>query len=159
MDISNGPGIRISVFTQGCNIYCKGCFNHKLWDKTQGKEWTDKETSLLLELLNNEHIEGITWLGGEPSMWTEDIININKLIKAKYPTKNIWLYTGHKVTDLSKELLKTLDVVVDGPFIEELKDINLIFRGSSNQKIYEVLMVNKLDQKYILKDITDLFQK
>lgn len=134
-DISNGEGVRVSVFTQGCNIHCKGCFSKHLWDETKGKEWTDYETSILLDLLNNKYIRGLTWLGGEPSMWSSDIIKINKIIKDKYPNKTIWLYTGHNIKELSPELLSTVDVVVDGPFIEELKNINLKFRGSSNQHI------------------------
>lgn len=134
-DISNGDGVRVSVFTQGCNIHCKGCFSKHLWDATKGKEWTDSETKLLLDLLNDEYIRGLTWLGGEPSMWSSDIIKINKIIKNKYPNKTIWLYTGHNMNELPTELLNTVDVVVDGPFIEELRDINLQFRGSSNQRI------------------------
>ena len=138
MDISNGPGVRVSVFTQGCNIQCKDCFNSNLWDITKGKEWTNKETNLILELLDNKYVEGITWLGGEPSIWSEDIIKINNLIWNMYHDKTIWLYTGHLINELPKRLINSVDVIVDGPFIKELKDINLAFRGSNNQQIYKI---------------------
>lgn len=143
MDISNGSGIRVSVFTQGCNIHCKGCFNQSLWDITKGKNWTEKETELLFKLLNKDYIKGLTWLGGEPTIWYKDIITINNMVKNLFPNKDIWLYTGHLIENVPKELINSVDIIVANPFIEEFKDINLSFRGSSNQKIYKVYK-NKL---------------
>lgn len=140
MDISNGEGCRVSVFTQGCDVMCKGCFNYALWDKNLGKEWTEETEKLLFELLDKDFIKGISWLGGEPSMWAEDIIAINGRIKEKFPDKTIWLYSGRtleylKEHELSHKLINTVDVLVDGPFVEELKTTKVPFRGSTNQRI------------------------
>ena len=140
MDISNGEGCRVSVFTQGCDVQCKGCFNFALWDKTLGKEWTNETKELVFSLLEPDYIKGISWLGGEPSMWASEIVEINKEIKARFPNKTIWLYSGHtldwlKSKDDTKELLNTINVLVDGPFIEELKTTTIPFRGSKNQRI------------------------
>ena len=140
MDISNGEGCRVSVFTQGCDVQCKGCFNFTLWDKTLGKEWTNETKELVFSLLEPDYIKGISWLGGEPSMWADEIAEINKEIKSRFPNKTIWLYSGHTLEWLqSKEdlapLLNTIDVLVDGPFVEELKTTTIPFRGSKNQRI------------------------
>ena len=140
MDISNGEGCRVSVFTQGCNVQCKGCFNFMLWDKTKGKEWTEETKKLVFSLLEPEYILGISWLGGETSMWADEITELNKEIREKYPNKTIWLYSGHTMeslmmNDSTKKLLDTVDVLVDGPFIEELKTCEIPFRGSRNQRI------------------------
>lgn len=140
MDISNGEGCRVSVFTQGCNIGCKGCFNYKLWDKSKGKEWTEETEKLLFSLLEPDYILGISWLGGEPSIWSDEIMEINKKIKKMFPYKTIWLYSGHLLEELqvnpkTNELLETIDVLVDGPFIEERKTTSIPFRGSTNQRV------------------------
>jgi anaerobic ribonucleoside-triphosphate reductase activating protein len=134
MDISDGPGIRVSVFTQGCNVRCEGCFNKETWDISKGKPWTDGETNELVHLLDNPHVSGLTWLGGEPTIWAKEITEINKRIKSIYPDKTIWLYSGHLYEEIDKELLSTIDVLVDGPFKSELK-VSGQFRGSSNQRI------------------------
>jgi anaerobic ribonucleoside-triphosphate reductase activating protein len=140
MDISNGEGCRVSVFTQGCNVHCKGCFNYALWDKTKGKEWTEETEKLVFSLLEPDYILGISWLGGEPSMWADEVAEINKKIKEKFPNKTIWLYSGHVLEELQKKestnkMLQTVDVLVDGPFIEEQKSTKIPFRGSTNQRI------------------------
>ena len=140
MDISNGEGCRVSVFTQGCDVQCKGCFNFSLWDKTLGKEWTNETKELVFSLLEPDYIKGISWLGGEPSMWAIEIAEINKEIKSRFPNKTIWLYSGHTLEWLQSNedvapLLNTIDVLVDGPFIEELKTTTIPFRGSKNQRI------------------------
>ena len=140
MDISNGEGCRVSVFTQGCDVQCKGCFNFALWDKTLGKEWTNETKELVFSLLEPDYIKGISWLGGEPSMWADEIVEINKEIKSLFPNKTIWLYSGHTLEWLQSNedvapLLNTIDVLVDGPFIEELKTTKIPFRGSKNQRI------------------------
>lgn len=140
MDISNGEGCRVSVFTQGCDVQCKGCFNFALWDKTLGKEWTNETKELVFSLLEPDYIKGISWLGGEPSMWAIEIAEINKEIKSRFPNKTIWLYSGHTLEWLQSNgdvapLLNTIDVLVDGPFIEELKTTIIPFRGSKNQRI------------------------
>ena len=84
MDISNGEGCRVSIFTQGCNVQCKGCFNFQLWDKTKGKEWTEETKKLVFSLLEPDYILGISWLGGEPSMWADEITELNKEIREKF---------------------------------------------------------------------------
>ena len=142
LDISNGEGCGVSVFTQGCNIHCPHCFNKDLWDSNLGKDWTDKEFKLICSFLDNDYIDHLTWLGGEPTIWASAIADINRQIKDKYPDKKIWLYSGYTFEQLmskveTKDLLYTIDTLVDGPFINDLKDINLKFRGSSNQRIID----------------------
>lgn len=140
MDISNGPGIRVSLFTQGCDIHCKGCFNYKLWNFKNGKEFTDKTINKIIELCNSEHIKGLSILGGEPLSMV-NLKDLEKLIitfKTTYPTKDIWLWTGYiyeNLNDTQKHLVSLVDVLVDGPFIKELADPTLQFRGSKNQRI------------------------
>lgn len=142
LDISNGEGCGVSVFTQGCNIHCPHCFNKELWDNNGGKEWTSKEFNLICSYLDCDYIDHLTWLGGEPTLWAAAIADINRRIKDKYSDKKIWLYSGHTLEQLmsnldTRDLLYTIDVLVDGPFIDRLKDTNLKFRGSSNQRIID----------------------
>lgn len=153
MDISNGPGIRVSIFFQGCTIRCPGCFNSELWDFKGGKQFIwSREGAQLLELLKPDHISGLTILGGEPLDQDPIILEIfiNK-IKRHFPNKSIWIYTGHTWEDLNHKQLKAIskaDVLVDGPFKEEYKDISLQWRGSSNQRIIDVqksLANNKIE--------------
>lgn len=142
MDISNGPGCRVSIFFQGCNLHCKGCFNSELWDFNGGKEFTEETKELLFKLLDKPYIAGLSILGGEPL--NQDIYELTNLVvevKEKYPDKTIWLYTGYdyklELSSYSK-IFYYVDTVVDGRFNEDLKDSSLAFRGSSNQKIYDV---------------------
>ena len=142
LDISNGEGCGVTVFTQGCNIHCPHCFNQELWDVKGGKDWTDKEFKLICKLLDNPYINHLTWLGGEPTMWASAIADINRQIKDKFPNKKIWLYSGHTLEErlnnlTTRDLLYTVDVLVDGPFINDKKNIDLKFRGSSNQRIID----------------------
>ena len=141
-DVNNGPGCRISLFVSGCNIRCKGCFNNKLWSFKNGKEFTVDTLNTILDLMNHDYISGFSLLGGEPLDQDLTIIkNILKTIKETYPQKTIWLYTGHIYEDLNdnqKDVLQYVDVLVDGPFINDLKDASLAFRGSSNQRIINV---------------------
>lgn len=156
MDVSNGEGCRVSVFTQGCDVHCQGCFNFALWDKKLGKEWTNETKNLLFKLLEPEYILGLSWLGGEPSLWAEEITILNKEIKEKFPNKTIWLYSGHTLEELQKSqviksLLDTVDVLVDGPFVEEEKTTTIPFRGSRNQRILEHIngeFVEVSDERY-----------
>lgn len=143
LDISNGDGCGVTIFTQGCNIRCKGCFNTELWDKSGGKEWTNETFNLVNSLLENPYIDHLTWLGGEPTMWTSTITDLNRKFKSNHPNIKIWLYSGYTYEELqtkpnTKELLNTVDILVDGRFVEELKDIELKFRGSKNQRIIDV---------------------
>lgn len=142
MDISNGPHLRVSLFVQGCSLHCKSCFNQETWDFNGGKEFTQKEFDLLMNLCSNPHIRGLSLLGGEPLHPNNiDIVTqIAKKFKELYPQKDLWIWTGYTFEDYvkDKEITKYADVIVDGRFIEELKNFNLKFRGSSNQRIINV---------------------
>ena len=142
MDISNGPGVRVSIFMQGCAFNCEKCFNPETHDFNGGKEFTDETIARVLELCENENIEGLSILGGEP-MHQKNIEGTTKLAKAfkeKFPNKNLWSWTGFLFDrDLKgKEVLKYLDVLVDGQFVEELKNPKLKWCGSENQRVINV---------------------
>ncbi len=142
MDISNGPGVRVSIFMQGCIFNCKNCFNPETHDFNGGKEFSDETINRVIELGNNENIEGLSILGGEP-MHPINIDGTTKLAKAfkeKYPTKNIWAWTGFKFDrDLKdKEVLKYIDVLVDGQYVDELRNPKLKWKGSENQRVIDV---------------------
>ena len=142
MDISNGPGVRVSVFMQGCAFHCKNCFNPETWDFDGGKEFTDYTIEEVINLCNQGHIKGLSILGGEP-MHPNNIEGTTKLAKAfkeKYPEKNIWVWSGFLFDkDLKdKEVLNYIDVLVDGTYKDELHDPTLKWRGSSNQRVIDV---------------------
>ena len=140
MDISNGEGVRISLFVQGCSFHCKNCFNEETWSWDGGKEFTQKEFNLLMNLCDNPHIKGLSVLGGEPLHPNNiDVVTqIAKKFKELYHKKDLWIWTGYTFEDYvkDKEITKYADVIVDGRFVDELKDLNLKFRGSSNQRIW-----------------------
>lgn len=151
IDVANGEGVRVSVFVSGCNHHCKGCFNECAWDFNYGNKFTEKEENQVMDYMNHDYIEGLTLLGGEPlePKNQEGLLPLVKKVKEKYPNKNIWCYTGFdfekdvmgtmaKNSETTRELLKYIDVVVDGKFEEEKKDLKLQFRGSSNQRILNV---------------------
>ena len=142
MDISNGPGVRVSVFMQGCAFHCKNCFNPETWDFEGGKEFTDETIDEILELCNQSHIKGLSILGGEP-MHPKNIEATTKLAKAfkeKYPNKNLWVWSGFKFDEdlKDKEVLNYVDVLVDGRYEDDLHDFTLKWRGSSNQRVIDV---------------------
>ena len=142
MDISNGPGVRVSVFMQGCTFHCKNCFNPETWDFKGGKEFTDDTIDGILELCDKDYIKGLSILGGEP-MHPTNIDGTTKLAKAfkeKYSNKNIWVWSGFNFEkDLKdKEVLKYIDVLVDGQYVDELHDPTLKWRGSSNQRVIDI---------------------
>ena len=141
MDISNGPGVRVSIFMQGCHFHCKNCFNPETWDFEGGKEFTDETVEKVLDLCNNDAVKGLSILGGEP-MHPNNIEGTTKLAKAfkdKYPEKNLWVWSGFKFEELKdKEPLKYIDVLVDGNYKDELHDPTLKWRGSSNQRVIDV---------------------
>lgn len=151
VDVANGEGVRVSVFVSGCNHHCKGCFNECAWDFNYGNKFTDENIDEVINYLDHDHIEGLTLLGGEPLEYVnqEGLLPLVKKVKEKFPNKNIWCYTGFdfekdvvekmsKDNDTTKELLQYLDVVVDGKFEEDKKNLKLKFRGSSNQRIIDV---------------------
>lgn len=127
MDISNGEGIGVSLFVQGCHFHCKNCFNSETWDFTGGKPWTDSIEEKFLQLIDRPYIKRISILGGEPlaDENVETIYTLINKIKTMYPTKKVWLYTGYRWTELEGLKLFTAglcDIVVDGPYIDELRD-------------------------------------
>lgn len=158
MDISNGPGVGVSLFVQGCHLHCKGCFNSTAWDFNGGKEWNDDVKQKFLELASRPYIKRISILGGEPLSY-ENVDDIYKLIveiKDKLSDKVIWLYTGYRFEDVinslpNRRVLELCDVVVDGKYVEELKDISLPWCGSSNQRVIDVQETLKQD-KIVLYD-------
>lgn len=142
MDISNGAFVGVSLFVQGCHFHCKNCFNEETWDFKGGHEWTQETKERFLELMNKPYIKRISILGGEPlaNENVEDVVDLMKTIVQKYPDKDIWVYSGYTMEAIKKrgldDVLKYADVIVDGRYIEELRDITLKFRGSSNQRIW-----------------------
>lgn len=136
--IADGEGVRIVLFVSGCPHHCLGCHNPESWNFNAGKEFTDSTLNKIYELLNRKYIDGLTISGGEPlsPQNKPQVLDICKSVKKKFPDKNIWVYTGYKLDDEQMEELKQyIDVVVDGEFIQNLRDITLPFRGSSNQRI------------------------
>ena len=158
LDISNGCNIGIALFVQGCDFHCHGCFNQETWDFENGEEWTEDVKKSFIELANSPHIQRISILGGEPLHHNniQDVLQLCKEIKNIYPEKNIWVYTGYTldsfwakegqvVTDdfdiwkvCANTLLQYIDVLVDGKYVQELRDITLPFRGSTNQRVIDV---------------------
>lgn len=159
MDISNGPGIGVSLFTQGCPIRCEGCHNSSIWDPKGGESFSHvKHGEKILEMLNNKYVTRFSILGGEPII-PENVTDLMELVlaaKAYVPDIKVWLYSGYTLEQLTKwvkapndkfdafersdlgGLLSNIDVLVDGPFIQEQKDIALKFKGSSNQRIIDM---------------------
>ena len=141
VDIANGPGVRVSLFVSGCRNHCKGCFNPETWDFDYGWHFTRETEDEIIEALRPSWIQGLSILGGEP---TEEenaavLIPFLKRMRAALPDKDIWLYSGYTYETLrDKEILTLADVLVDGPFLLELKDAGLAFRGSRNQRIIDL---------------------
>lgn len=150
-DIANGPGVRISLFVSGCTHRCKGCFNEVAWDFDYGQPFTHETIEEILNMLAPPHIAGITLLGGEPFEPQNQpaLLDLLRQIKAKMPEKSIWAFSGYLFEkdilagrlgpkEVTQEFISYLDVLVDGPFILEKKDLMLRFRGSSNQRLIDV---------------------
>lgn len=152
-DVANGPGVRVSLFVSGCNHHCKNCFNREAWDFNYGEDFTENEQNEIIEDLKPEYITGLTLLGGEPFeiINQEGLVPLVKKVKQTYPDKKIWCYTGFTFDkqilgemiekenrQTTKEMLDNIDYIVDGRFVEELKNPSLRFRGSSNQRIIDV---------------------
>lgn len=156
MDISNGEGVGVSLFVQGCHFHCKNCFNQDTWDFSGGKEWNREIEDEFMKLVNRPYIKRVSLLGGEP-LADENALDIMRLvnrIKTECPDKKIWCYTGYtweqifpivnpylnltRVEMIRQNVVKNCDILVDGRFIDEEKDLSLEFRGSKNQRIIEV---------------------
>ena len=142
MDISNGPGVRVSIFFQGCHFHCNGCFNSETWNFNDGKEFNEVTINHVLDLCNNEVISGLSILGGEPlnPQNIDGVLYLAKLFKKKYPYKTIWLWSGYLFDEYikDKEIVKYVDVIVDGQFKIELSSPLLKYKGSSNQRVIDV---------------------
>jgi len=156
MDISNGEGVGVSLFVQGCHFHCKNCFNQDTWDFSGGKEWNREIEDEFMKLVNRPYIKRVSLLGGEP-LADENVLDIMRLInriKTECPDKKIWCYTGYTWEQIfpivnpylnltqaemtRQNVVKNCDILVDGRFVEEEKDLSLEFRGSKNQKIIDV---------------------
>lgn len=141
LDIANGPGCRVSLFVQGCSFNCPGCFNSVARDFSGGKEFTDQTEELILELLKPSQISGLSILGGEPlhPQNRAVVLDLTKKVKEVYPEKSVWIWTGYLWEDIQESLSRSaVDVLVDGRFVEDLKDLRLKYRGSSNQRVLDV---------------------
>jgi anaerobic ribonucleoside-triphosphate reductase activating protein len=137
-DIANGPGVRVSLFVSGCRNHCPGCFNPETWDFDYGDSFTAKIEAEIVEALRPSWIQGLSILGGDP-MEPENqevLLPFVRRLRAEFPKKDIWLYTGYRLEDVSDSpMLPYVDVIVDGPFLIDQKDAGLAFRGSRNQRI------------------------
>ena len=161
MDVSNGEGVGVSLFVQGCPFHCKNCFNSETWDFNGGKEWTEKTKNKFMELIDRPYIRRISILGGEPlaEQNLDEVLSLIKEIRILYPEKTIWLYTGYNFDLLKSQydeykctpfaasadewltrwkIISNVDVFVDGEYIDEQKDLTLKFRGSKNQHVIDV---------------------
>ncbi len=150
-DIADGEGVRTTLFVSGCTNCCKGCFQPETWDFSYGKPYTEETENSLMEMLADENIQGLTLLGGEPFEPENQrvLVKLLRRVKKELPHKDIWSYTGfvyerdlqegcRKHTEVTDEMLSYIDVLVDGPFIEEKKNISLQFRGSENQRVIDL---------------------
>lgn len=159
LDISNGDGVGVSLFVQGCDRHCFNCFNSETWDFNGGKEWTEKTKNKFMELIDKPYINRISVLGGEPlaKQNIDEVLSLVKEIRISYPQKSIWLYTGYYIEDIinfntnsvsqqnfdrdkfvRNSILTCIDVLVDGEYIDEQRDISLAYRGSKNQRVIDV---------------------
>ena len=141
MDISNGPGVRVSIFFQGCHFHCKGCFNTETWDFNGGKEFNSEVINRVINLCNNDVITGLSILGGEPlnPKNIDGVTLLAKTFKEKYPNKTIWLWSGYFFdSKKDEEIMKYLDVMIDGQFKIELSSPLLKYKGSSNQRVIDI---------------------
>ena len=150
-DVANGEGVHVSLFVSGCTHHCKECFNKEAWDFHYGNPFTQKEIDRILEYLKPNYIAGLSLLGGEPMepVNQEGILPLLRVVKQTYPEKNIWCYTGYlfdkdvldkmcKESEVTKEIVSYLDIVVDGEFMIDRKNLKINFRGSDNQRIIDV---------------------
>lgn len=150
-DIANGPGVRVSLFVSGCTHRCKGCFNAVAWDFDYGEPFTQETVDSILTMLAPDYIRGLTLLGGEPFEPQNQValVELLRQVNAVYPQKSIWAFSGYLFDrdilagrlgpwEITREILGYLDVLVDGPFVEERKNLSLRFRGSENQRLINV---------------------
>lgn len=157
LDISNGEGIGVSLFVQGCPFHCRNCFNPETWDFNGGEKWTEETKNKFLELIDRPYIKRVSILGGEPlaEQNLNDVLSLVQEIRISFPEKTIWLYTGYDFQEIfrgessciskkglndfkRRQIIKLCDVIVDGEYIDEQRDITLKWRGSSNQRVIDI---------------------
>lgn len=158
MDISNGEGVGVSLFVQGCDRHCFNCFNSETWDFNGGKEWTEKAKNKFMKLIDRPYIKRVSFLGGEclADQNLDGVLDLIKEIRISFPEKTIWLYTGYELSEIIKQeqyekvsgipsvwskrwkIISNIDVLVDGEYIDEQKDLTLKWRGSKNQHVIDV---------------------
>lgn len=158
LDISNGEGVGVSLFVQGCDRHCFNCFNPDTWNFNGGKEWTEEAKNKFIKLIDRPYINRISVLGGEPlaEQNLDEILSLIKEIRISFPEKTIWLYTGYELSEIIKQeqyekvsgipsvwskrwkIISNIDVLVDGEYIDEQKDLTLKWRGSKNQHVIDV---------------------
>ena len=164
-DIANGEGVRVTLFVSGCTHRCPGCFQPQTWDFTYGQPFTAETEERLLSLLAPEYVNGLTLLGGEPFEPENQraLVPFLRRVRERFPEKNVWCFTGftyeelltegnHPRCEVTDELLSLLDVLVDGRFVEELKNIGLRFRGSSNQRLIDLNATRRSGKIILLPD-------
>jgi anaerobic ribonucleoside-triphosphate reductase activating protein len=164
-DIANGPGVRVSLFVSGCTHHCKGCFNPETWNFHYGEPYTPEVEEQIMEALSPWYIRGLSLLGGEPFEPQNQpaLVELVKKVKRLYPEKTIWCYSGYDYEkdilagrlgdwDTTNELIRHIDVLVDGEFVEAKKDLSLRFRGSSNQRVIDVPKSLEEDQVVLWQD-------
>lgn len=164
-DVANGPGVRVSLFVSGCTHHCKGCFNPETWDFSYGKEFSDETVDEILRLMTPDYIKGFSLLGGEPfePQNQPEITKLLQKVRLNFPQKTVWCYSGYTIdkdilnpdsrirTEYTDEMIGYIDVLVDGEFVEEKKNLNLKFRGSENQRLIDVKETLK-EKKIVLLD-------
>lgn len=162
-DIANGPGIRISLFVSGCTNKCVGCFQEETWDFNYGNLYCERVEDNMIEELKKPYYQGITILGGEPFEISNqrEIVKIIRRLRRELPQKDIWIYTGNilevdlvpggrRYCEVTEEILNSIDVLVDGRFIEEQKNLSLRFKGSENQRIIDMRKTNEKGQVVVI---------
>ena len=155
MDIADGPGVRVSIFLQGCTFNCKNCFNPETHDFKGGEEFTDETIQEVLDLCDKEFITGLSILGGEPMhpLNIKGTIKLAKAFKERYPDKTIWSWSGFLIDNIvDKEILNYLDVLVDGQYVDELHNPTLKWCGSENQRVIDVNNTLKKGEVVLYKD-------
>lgn len=155
LDVANGPGCRVVLWVAGCSHHCKGCHNPNTWNPNEGMPFDDKAMNELIKKVGIDYIDGITLSGGDPLFQNniDKITEICHTLKEMFPNKTIWCYTGYTFEDVKNyEVMKYIDVLVDGPFILEQKDMRLLFRGSSNQRLIDVPRTLKENQVILYQE-------
>ena len=150
-DVANGTGVRVSIFVSGCTHHCKHCFNEETWDFNYGRPFSETEADQIVEYLKPDYVAGLSVLGGEPFEPSnqEGLLPLLQAVTKEYPEKDIWCYTGYlfdkqiledmcRKSEVTRQMLSCIDILVDGRFVEEKKNLKLRFRGSENQRIIDV---------------------